>query len=199
MNLSGGNSSPRRPADKEAVTETAAALAVAGNPARGAGDPDPDTVVSELYRVHHRALVRLAALLILDAAIAEDVVQEAFVAMHGAWPRLRDTARALSYLRQSVVNRSRSFLRQHTAAAQHVPNPLPAGPGAGGAAALERSAVVAALGGLPARQREALVLQYYANLSEADIAKTMGISRGAVKSYAARGMSVLQAVLEEAP
>jgi RNA polymerase sigma factor (sigma-70 family) len=53
-----------------------------------------------------------------------------------------------------------------------------------------------ALGTLPARQREALVLRYYGDLSEAQIASTMGISRGAVKSHATRGMSSLRAVLE---
>jgi RNA polymerase sigma factor (sigma-70 family) len=62
---------------------------------------------------------------------------------------------------------------------------------------LERSAVVAALRGLPERQREALVLRYYADLSEAEIAATMGISRGAVKSHTARGMSALRAALEQ--
>ena len=205
MNPSGGNGSPRRPGDGEPGTEAAATRAVARSTAADvastAGDPEPDAVVSELYRAHHRSLVRLAALLILDAATAEDVVQDAFVAMHGAWPRLRDTAKALSYLRQAVVNRSRSLLRQHTVAAQHAPNPPSDAPGTGheGVTALERSAVVAALGGLPARQREALVLRYYANLSEADIAKAMGVSRGAVKSHASRGMSVLQTVLQETP
>ena len=200
MNPGGGNSSPRRPAGKEPVTEAAAARAVTESPAAGtAGDSEPDAAVGELYRAHHRSLVRLAALLILDAAIAEDVVQDAFVAMHGAWPRLRDTAKALSYLRQAVVSRSRSLPGHHTVAAQHAPDAPSDAPSAGhaGAAALERSAVLAALGGLPARQREALVLRYYANLSEADIAKAMGISRGAVKSHASRGMSVLQTVLEE--
>jgi RNA polymerase sigma factor (sigma-70 family) len=61
---------------------------------------------------------------------------------------------------------------------------------------LERSAVVAALRKLPVRQREALVLRYYADLSEAEIASVMGISRGAVKSHTARGMSAMRAVLE---
>jgi RNA polymerase sigma-70 factor (sigma-E family) len=205
MNSSGGNGSPRRPADREPGTETAATRGVAESPpadvAGTADDPAPDAAVSELYRAHHRSLVRLAALLILDAAIAEDVVQDAFVAMHGAWPRLRDTAKALSYLRKSVVNRSRSLLRHRTVAAHHPPDPPPDEPSAGheGVTAFERSAVVAALGGLPARQREALVLRYYANLPEADVAKVMGMSRGAVKSLTSRGMSVLQAVLEEAP
>jgi RNA polymerase sigma-70 factor (sigma-E family) len=204
MNHGGGHSAPRQPSGKRPVTGTAA-FAVAESLAAGVagtvGDPDPDTAVGELYRAHHRSLVRLAALLILDAAIAEDVVQDAFVAMHGAWPRLRDRARALGYLRQSVVNRSRSLLRQHSAAARHAPGPPSDAPGARhtGTAVLERSAVVAVLGGLPPRQREALVLRYYADFSEADIAKAMGVSRGAVKSHTLRGLSVLRKVLEEVP
>jgi RNA polymerase sigma factor (sigma-70 family) len=62
--------------------------------------------------------------------------------------------------------------------------------------ALQRDAVVAALQGLTARQREAIVLRYYADLSEAEIAAAMGISRGAVKSHTARGMAALRAALE---
>jgi RNA polymerase sigma factor (sigma-70 family) len=67
----------------------------------------------------------------------------------------------------------------------------------GAMALLERDAVVAALRHLPDRQREAIVLRYYADLSEADIAAAMGISRGAVKSHTSRGMSALRAALEE--
>ncbi len=67
--------------------------------------------------MHHQALLRLAALLVRDAQIAEEVVQESFVAMHHSWPRPvnRDTGAALAYLRQAVVNRSRSVLRHRSA------------------------------------------------------------------------------------
>jgi sigma-70-like protein len=74
-----------------------------------------DHAVTELYSVHHQALLRLAALLVRDAQIAEEVVQESFVAMHDSWPRLRNTGAALAYLRQTVVNRSRSVLRHRSA------------------------------------------------------------------------------------
>ena len=67
--------------------------------------------MTALYRTHYRSLVRLAVLLVRDIATAEDLVQDSFVAMHSAWPRLADSDLALSYLRQSVVNRSRSVLR----------------------------------------------------------------------------------------
>ena len=159
---------------------------------------DADRAVTALYGTHYRALVRLAALLVRDMATAEEVVQDSFVAMHASWRRLRDSEKALSYLRQSVVNRSRSVLRHRVVVDKNAPKPPPQAPSAeqGAMTELERGAVIAALRTLPERQREALVLRYYADLTEAQIASTMGISRGAVKSHTARGMSSLRIVLE---
>jgi RNA polymerase sigma-70 factor (sigma-E family) len=159
----------------------------------------PDLAVVELYSEHYRSLVRLAALLVRDTPTAEEVVQDSFIAMHGGWERLRDTEKALAYLRQAVVNRSRSVLRHRTVVDKNMQKPPPDMPSAehGALVLLERSAVVAALRELPGRQREALVLRYYADLSEAEIATAMGISRGAVKSHTARGMTALRAALEQ--
>jgi RNA polymerase sigma-70 factor (sigma-E family) len=159
---------------------------------------DADRAVTALYGTHYRALVRLAAILVRDVSTAEEVVQDSFIAMHAAWLRLRDTDKALSYLRQSVMNRSRSVLRHRVVMDKNAPKPPPDVPSAeqGAMSELERTAVVSALRRLPQRQREALVLRFYADLSEAQIASTMGISRGAVKSHTARGMSSLRAVLE---
>jgi RNA polymerase sigma-70 factor (sigma-E family) len=159
---------------------------------------DATQAVTEIYSTHYRSLVRLAVLLVRDVATAEEVVQDSFVAMHSAWRRLRDSEKALSYLRQSVVNRSRSVLRHRVVVDRNAPKPAPDMPSAeqGALSLLERSAVISALRTLPPRQREALVLKYYADLSEAQIAATMGISRGAVKSHTARGMASLRAVLE---
>ena len=158
-----------------------------------------DRAVTELYSMHYRALVRLAALLVRDTQTAEEVVQDAFVAMHGGWQRLRDAEKALAYLRQAVVNRSRSVLRHRTVIDKNMQKAPPDMPSAehGALVLLERHAVVAALRGLPERQREAIVLRYYADLSEAEIAASMGISRGAVKSHTARGMAALRAALEQ--
>ena len=158
-----------------------------------------DLAVIELYSEHYRALVRLAALLVRDTPTAEEVVQDSFVAMHGGWQRLRDTEKALAYLRQAVVNRSRSVLRHRTVVDKNLQKAPPDMPSAehGALVLLERSAVVAALRGLPDRQREAIVLRYYADLSEAEIATAMGISRGAVKSHTARGMTALRTALEQ--
>jgi RNA polymerase sigma-70 factor (sigma-E family) len=177
------------------VTETLVADTALGSvPA----DWDADRAVTALYSTHYRSLVRLAALLVRDVATAEEVVQDSFVAMHGGWRRLRDSDKALSYLRQSVVNRSRSVLRHRVVVDRNAPKPSPDMPSAehGAIALLERSAVVSALRTLPPRQREALVLRYYGDMSEAQIASIMGISRGAVKSHTARAMSALRSVLE---
>jgi RNA polymerase sigma-70 factor (sigma-E family) len=158
-----------------------------------------DRAVTELYSLHYRALVRLAALLVRDTGTAEEVVQDAFVAMHDAWQRLRDAENALAYLRQAVVNRSKSVLRHRTVVDRNLQKPAPDMPSAehGALILLERSAVVTALRDLPDRQREAIVLRYYADLNEAEIAATMGISRGAVKSHTARAMLALRVALEQ--
>ena len=158
-----------------------------------------DYAVTELYALHYRALVRLSVLLVRDTPTAEEVVQDAFVAMHGGWQRLRDAEKALAYLKQAVVNRSRSVLRHRTVVDKNVQKAPPDMPSAehGALTLLERSAVVDALRKLPGRQREAIVLRYYADFSEAEIAAAMHISRGAVKSHTARGMAALRAQLEQ--
>ena len=197
------------PEDREArpihVTEalvTASAIVpgtVVAPPATRAGSGwSADRAVTELYSMHYRALVRLAALLVRDTPTAEEVVQDAFVAMHGGWQRLRDADNALAYLRQAVVNRSRSVLRHRTVVEKNLQKAPPDMPSAehGALVQLERSAVVDALRKLPDRQREAIVLRYYADFSEAEIASAMKISRGAVKSHTARGMAALRSELE---
>lgn len=158
-----------------------------------------DRAVTELYSLHYRALVRLAALLVRDTPTAEEVVQDSFVAMHGGWQRLRDTEKALAYLRQAVVNRSRSVLRHRTVVDKNLQKAPPDMPSAehGALVRLEQSAVVAALRRLSGRQREAIVLRYYADFSEAEVAAAMGISCGAVKSHTARAMAALRADLEQ--
>jgi RNA polymerase sigma factor (sigma-70 family) len=102
------------------------------------------------------------------------------------------------YLRQAVVNRSRSVLRHRTVVDKYPQEAPPDMPSAehGALVLLERRRVVTALRDLPGRQREAIVLRYYAGLSEAEIAGAMGISRGAVKSHTARGMAALRAELK---
>lgn len=165
----------------------------------GSGRPavDRDEVIRELYRTHYQSLVRVATMLLRDIGAAEEVTQDGFVAMHKAWPRLRDSDKALAYLRQSVVNGARSVIRRRVVAGKYTPPAMLNAPGAEEAAfaVLERTDVVTALRELPTRQREVLVLRYYADLSEAEIAQIMRISRGAVKSHAARGIAALRLAL----
>jgi RNA polymerase sigma-70 factor (sigma-E family) len=162
---------------------------------------DADTAVEELYAAHYRRLVRLSVLLVGDPGTAEEVVQDSFVALHGAWRRLRDPEGGLAYLRQTVVNRSRSVLRRRGVAARYVPPVVRDHPGADEVAAVaeRREAVLGALRALPDRQREVLALRYYLDLSEAEIAATLGISRGSVKTHASRGAAALRTQMEDVP
>lgn len=170
------------------------------DPAAAGLEPGADQAVARLYSLHYRPLVRLATLLVRDASTAGEVVQDAFAAMREGWQRLGDPEKALAYLRQAVVNRSRSVLRHRTLAGSDPQQVLPDTPAAehGAPGLLEQPAARAALVGLPARQREAIVLRYYAGLSEGEIAAAMGISRGAVNSHTARGLSALRAALDQA-
>jgi RNA polymerase sigma-70 factor (sigma-E family) len=159
--------------------------------------PDAGSVVTTLYHRHYRSLVRLAALLVQDTDAAEALVQDSFVAMHSAWRRLADTDRALAYLHQTIVTRSRSALRHRAAAGTMLPALAPGTPGASPAALpeLERSVLASALQTLAPRQREVLVLMYYAGLPEAQIASAMRISKGAVNSHITQAISSLRAEL----
>ena len=159
---------------------------------------DAGTAFGDLYRGARPRLIRLAWLLVGTRGVAEEVVQDAFVAMHGRWSRLRDPDKAVAYLRQSVLNRSRSALRHRAVRDRHQPAPPSYVPSAEHHALLgeEQETIVAALRTLPQRQREAIVLRYYADLSEADTALAMGVSRGAVKSHTSRGMAALRKSLE---
>ena len=156
-----------------------------------------DRAITAMYSTEYRSLVRMSVILVGDVCTAEEVVQDCFIAVHGAWWRLRDLDKAVHYLRRCVVNRSRSVLRRRMVADRHAPGHQPDMPSAeqGAITRLERSAVIAALRSLPARQREALVLRYYLDLTEGQVASAMKISRGAVKSHTARAKAALRGVL----
>jgi RNA polymerase sigma-70 factor (sigma-E family) len=160
-------------------------------------DQDADGAVAALYRTHYRPLVRLAALLVHDIDVAEELVQDSFVAMHSVWRRLADSDRALSYLYQAVVALSRSVLRHRTSMGKIPTELAPGMPAAdpGALTELEHSAIVSALRSLAPRQREVLVLQYYSDLTQAQTASAMRISKRAVKSHTAQAMSSLRAEL----
>src|SRR5690348_3178187 len=195
------------PARQDKVTETLVAATALGHvfpePRRESAASnghvvDADLAITELYGAHYRSLVRLATLLVHDISTAEEVVQDSFVALHAGMHRLRDSEKTLSYLRAAVVNRSRSVLRHRVVVDRNAPKPAPDMPSAehGALTLIERSSVVTALRSLPERQREVVVLRFYGDLSEAQIAAAMGITRGAVKSHTSRAMSALRSVLE---
>jgi RNA polymerase sigma-70 factor (sigma-E family) len=155
--------------------------------------------VLELYKEHYEALVRLACVVVSDVTAAEEIVQDTFLAMlTGGW-QLRDEEKALAYLRQAIMNRSRSVLRHRVVIDKHLQKHSPDMPSAehGALTLLERDAVVSALRELTDRQREAIVLRYYAGLSEAETANVMGISPGSVKSHVSRAMVNLREILEK--
>ncbi|MFL6060499.1 MAG: RNA polymerase sigma factor [Marmoricola sp.] len=159
---------------------------------------DADAALEQLYAGHYTRLLRLAVLLLRDRELAEDVVQDSFVALHRHWRRI-DRGNAPAYLARTVVNRSRSAQRHRVVVARHRPQPLADGVAADVPvlAREKRAQVLDALAALPTRQREVLVLRYYLDLSEREIAQTLGISSGAVKSHASRGAAALRATLSE--
>jgi RNA polymerase sigma factor (sigma-70 family) len=162
-------------------------------------DSDADRGLTALYNTHYRWLVSLTALLVPDAATAEHVVQDSFVAMHSAWNRLGDGDHAIDYLLRSVVRRSRRVPRHGTAA--HAIEAAPAGKSPAAQAThtwTHRFALGSALHDLPARQREVLVLRYYADLPDARIASALRITTGAVGRLAARALAALHAELRSA-
>jgi RNA polymerase sigma-70 factor (sigma-E family) len=159
-----------------------------------------DEAVTMLYAVHWHPLVRLATLLTRDASVAEELVQDAFVSLHRRWSALSDPAAAHGYLRTTVVNNARSALR-HRGVEERYRQPAPpepAGPEERAVQSTEDARVLAALRTLSRRQQEVLILRYYADLSEQDIAQSLGLSKGAVKSHAHRGLAALRDALERA-
>jgi RNA polymerase sigma-70 factor (sigma-E family) len=153
--------------------------------------------VTALYREHALGLTRLALVLVQDRQAAEDIVQDAFCGLHRRWDHLRDTDRALGYVRSAVLNGCRSEFRRRKASRHQLPD-VPAWSAESAAmASEERREVLRALLRLPARQREALVLRYYMDLSEAETASAMRVSRGTAKSTAARGIAALRQLLRE--
>jgi RNA polymerase sigma-70 factor (sigma-E family) len=158
-----------------------------------------DTVdLSALYAAHHLGLVRMAVLLVDDFASAEDVVQDAFLALHHKASQLRDPSAALGYLRTSVVNGCRSALRKRRTSRHHlrlareeVADP----PDRNIMLASEHAELLASVRQLSQRQQEVLALRYWSGLSEAEIADALGISRGAVKSNASRALDRLESLM----
>jgi RNA polymerase sigma-70 factor (sigma-E family) len=160
---------------------------------------DAAAAVTGLYQGHAVGLIRLAVVMLGDRPAAEDVVQEAFTGLYRRWAHLADPGKALAYLRSSTMNGCRNELR-HRIRARRRSAELVTDTASAEFAALvgeEHREVLAALRRLPGRQREALVLRFYLELTEPEIAAAMGVSPGTVKSTTARGLAALGRLLQE--
>jgi RNA polymerase sigma-70 factor (sigma-E family) len=164
--------------------------------------PDSRDAVTTLYAGHAVGLIRLAVVMLGERAVAEDVVQEAFCGLYQNWDRLTDSSKALPYARAAVLNGCRSALRRQARWRGH----LTAGPQSWETtesaessvlASEEHRAVLAALRRLPHRQREALILRFYLELGEAEIAESMGVTPGTVKSTTSRALAALGRLIGE--
>jgi RNA polymerase sigma-70 factor (sigma-E family) len=167
---------------------------------RSQGNADAALSVSELFRAHHLELVRLAVVMVGDLATAEDVVQDCFERLHRRWHVIREPGRALAYARSSVLNGCRSVHRRSAVSRRYGPRlaqPADAAVPDAAAATADRGQLAAALRQLPRRQREVLVLRYYADLSVAEIAETLGISPSNVRACMSRGLAALADVIGE--
>lgn len=159
---------------------------------------EPEDAIIELYRMHVLGLTRLAVVMVGDRPVAEDVVQDAFCGLYTHWRKLSDPAKALSYLRSSVLNGCRNHRRRwYRAGRERVGWESAESAESSVLLAEEHREVLAGLQRLPARQREALVLRFYLELAEPEIAQTMGISQGTVKSTTSRALAALGRILRE--
>ena len=158
----------------------------------------PRAAVTELFHQHYRRLVGLAGLMVDDRETAEEVVQDSFEALYRGWSRLRDPHAAIAYLNRSVVNGSRSKVRRLVAARGFVLPEAGVQPSAesGGMDTSRRHDLVAAVHQLPRRQREVVVLRYFLDLSEIEIAEWLGVSTGSVKRHASRANDSLRKRME---
>jgi RNA polymerase sigma-70 factor (sigma-E family) len=173
----------------------------AGRPDAGVDQPGAADQVTGLYRVHGMDLVRIAAVMLGSRAAAEDAVQDAFCGLFGKWDQLADPRNALPYVRSAVMNRCRSELRRRVRLERRGDQnrrPLDAeSPEQAAILGEEHRDVLAALRRLPDRQREVLILRYFMDLPEPEIATAMGISQGTVKSTTSRAIAALARRLKE--
>jgi RNA polymerase sigma-70 factor (sigma-E family) len=183
--------------------EAGVSTSINDGPQQRMDPPHPGTVeaaVGKLFQQRRVDLFRLAVFLVDDRAVAEDLVQEAFATLHRRWPDLNDPAAGYGYLRSTVVNAARHYHRHLAVQRRHLKVAEPDHEPAADYLVLlaeEYQQVLRALRVLPARQRAVVVLRYWEQLTEAEIASTLGISTGTVKSSASRAMHTLKKALED--
>lgn len=210
MGLRRGAMQPRTGSDVTSVVSdkvsTAATLRLPGplsatgrlDDAAAQASADAADRITDLYRATALGLIRLAYVILGDQHAAEDVVQEAFCNLFRRWNRLRHTDGLEYYVRASVVNACRSALRRRAVRGRRVLYELPA-PSAEAAAlgGVERDDLIRALDLLPSRQRETVVLRYYLDLPDEEIARLMNVSPSTVRSAAHRALNTLARTLKE--
>ena len=153
--------------------------------------------LAELYERTAPGAVRLAYLLTGDRAVAEDITQDAFVRISGRLAHLREAGAFDAYLRRTVVNLSKNHFRRRAVERSYLERATPAPDHPGHERPLvEREATMAALARLPQRQRAALVLRFYEDLSEDEIARILRCRNGTVRSLVTRGVQALRADVE---
>lgn len=159
-----------------------------------------DALVARLFRSEGAALVRLARLFTDDRNAAEDLVQEAFIRLYRSAHRLRDADKAAPYLRSIVINLARDHNRRGLMSLRHqealTPESDPEAPEDLIVRNERQEVVLEAIRLLSPRQRECLVLRFYLELSESQIAEALDISSNSVKTHCRRGMAALQTRLE---
>jgi len=184
------------------LTESVTALGTAAQASPGRPDAAAaERAVTRLYEAHALGMIRLAHIMLGDRASAEDVVQEAFCGLYRRWSHLADHGSAVHYVRSAVLNRCRSVLRRRTTSlAPHGLGGQPEPVISAESAVLtreERDEIMRAVRRLPQRQREALVLRFYLDLSAEETATTMGISPSSVRSATHRALASLGRMLQE--
>lgn len=143
--------------------------------------------LAKLYRREYLPMVRLAHLITGSNEAAEDIVQDSFVRLHGSWDRADHPG---AYLRRIVVNGCHSWHRRRRMERERLPRPATEG------VEPEAHELLDALARLNLRQRSALVLRFYADMSEADVAEALGCRPGTVKSLVHRGLRELEGMIE---
>ena len=155
------------------------------------------------YRSYRAELVRLAAFALGDRDAAEEVVQDVFARVYRKPPTMRTPGDELRYLRSAVLNRCRTGLsrgatgRRATQRLHAQPTPHVRSTEDSGVDASTRDAILAAVRKLPRRQRDVVLLRYWLDLPEAEIAATLGVAPGTVKTSAHRALAALTPILEE--
>ena len=169
---------------------------VPGEGTRRRGDETRNDLLVRLFNEHYKSLVRLASQLLDDIPTCEEVVQDAFVKMQTA-KRTPEAGKEAAYLRSIVMNGARSHMRKRMVRRRHRSEAPMVSPSAehGLMDSEERERILDAVRTLPRRQGEVLVLRYFSDLSEAEIAETLDISLGSVKTHTSRGLAALDKVL----